>query len=92
MKSVISFPSGGESPEKVYPRCISLNSIPPEMSYSTLRDHWPTHYSRAIENQLDVVHLPFIHHNTIGRGNRAVVDGPIAEFADDFRLAQPVGL
>ncbi len=51
------------------------------MSYSTLRDHWSTHYSRAIENQLDVVHLPFIHHNTIGRGNRAVVDGPIAEFA-----------
>jgi phenylpropionate dioxygenase-like ring-hydroxylating dioxygenase large terminal subunit len=36
------------------------------------------HYARAIENQLDVVHLPFIHHNTIGRGNRTLVNGPIA--------------
>ena len=29
-----------------------------------------------IENQLDQAHLPFVHHNTIGRGNRTVVDGP----------------
>lgn len=47
-------------------------------SWMTLRDHWATHYSRAIENQLDVVHLPFIHYNTIGRGNRTLVNGPIA--------------
>ncbi len=45
--------------------------------YATLRDPWATHYSRAIENQLDVVHLPFVHHNTIGRGNRTLVNGPI---------------
>ena len=32
--------------------------------------HGTTHYSRAIENQLDTVHVPFIHHNTIGRGGR----------------------
>lgn len=25
------------------------------------------HYSRAVENQLDFAHLPFVHHNTIGR-------------------------
>lgn len=48
-----------------------------QFSYLTLRDHWNTHYSRAIENQLDVVHLPFIHHNTIGRGNRTLVHGPL---------------
>ncbi len=46
-------------------------------SWLTLRDHWATHYSRAIENQLDVVHLPFVHYNTIGRGNRTVVNGPL---------------
>ncbi len=46
-------------------------------SWLTLRDHWATHYSRAIENQLDVVHLPFIHYNTIGRGNRTLVNGPL---------------
>ncbi|TFH14932.1 aromatic ring-hydroxylating dioxygenase subunit alpha [Candidatus Bathyarchaeota archaeon] len=45
-------------------------------TYSTLIDHWNAHYSRAIENQLDVVHLPFVHYNTIGRGNRALVNGP----------------
>lgn len=42
----------------------------------TIRDAWNAHYSRVLENQLDVVHLPFVHHNTIGLGNRTVVDGP----------------
>ncbi len=46
-------------------------------AYGTLKDPWVAHYSRAIENQLDVVHLPFIHHNTIGRGNRTLVNGPV---------------
>ena len=39
-------------------------------------DHWAVDYSRAIENQLDVFHLPFVHTSTIGRGNRTVADGP----------------
>lgn len=39
-------------------------------------DPWKTHYSRAIENQLDVAHLPFVHRKTIGRGGRTVADGP----------------
>ena len=44
--------------------------------YSEIADTWDTHYSRAIENQLDVVHLPFVDHNTIGRGNKTLVHGP----------------
>lgn len=44
--------------------------------YSEIEDHWNSHYSRCIENQLDVVHLPFVHHNTIGRGNKTLVNGP----------------
>ena len=48
--------------------------------YSEMEDHWNAHYSRCIENQLDVVHLPFIHHNTIGRGNKTLVNGPKIEF------------
>ncbi len=40
---------------------------------------WNTHYTRAVENQLDVVHLPFIHRNTIGKGNKTVVNGPYVE-------------
>jgi phenylpropionate dioxygenase-like ring-hydroxylating dioxygenase large terminal subunit len=42
-------------------------------------DPWDAHYSRVIENQLDVVHLPFVHYNTIGRGNRTLVNGPVVE-------------
>jgi phenylpropionate dioxygenase-like ring-hydroxylating dioxygenase large terminal subunit len=48
-----------------------------KFSYSTFRDHWNVHYSRAIENQLDVVHLPFVHRTTIGRGNKTLVNGPV---------------
>lgn len=44
--------------------------------YSELADPWKTHYSRAIENQLDVVHVPIVHWNSIGRGNKTVVNGP----------------
>jgi phenylpropionate dioxygenase-like ring-hydroxylating dioxygenase large terminal subunit len=47
-----------------------------------MRDHWAVHYSRAIENQLDVVHLPFVHATTIGRGGRTIVDGPVATLCD----------
>jgi phenylpropionate dioxygenase-like ring-hydroxylating dioxygenase large terminal subunit len=48
-------------------------------TYSEFADHWNSHYSRCIENQLDVIHLPFVHHNTIGRGNKTLVNGPKIE-------------
>lgn len=48
-----------------------------EMSYSTFIDPWNSHYSRCIENQLDVVHLPFVHKTTIGAGNKTLVNGPV---------------
>jgi len=50
---------------------------------SSFRAHWKAHYSRVIENQLDVVHVPFIHHNTIGRGLGAVVNGPLTRESDN---------
>ncbi len=53
-------------------------------SFASYRSHWPVHYSRMIENQLDVIHLPFVHHNTIGRGQRTVVDGPIYTLEEDI--------
>lgn len=55
-------------------------------TYKSVHDPWQAHYSRVIENQLDVVHLPFIHHNTIGRGGRTVVDGPAIEWVDEDRF------
>ena len=53
-----------------------FDDIKLDMKYSSVIDPWDNHYTRVIENQLDMAHLPFIHHNTIGRGNRTVVDGP----------------
>jgi phenylpropionate dioxygenase-like ring-hydroxylating dioxygenase large terminal subunit len=49
-------------------------------------DPWDAHYSRVIENQLDVVHLPFVHRTTIGRGNRTLVSGPVVEWQDKDRF------
>jgi phenylpropionate dioxygenase-like ring-hydroxylating dioxygenase large terminal subunit len=54
--------------------------------YGSAHDPWDAHYSRVIENQLDVVHLPFIHARTIGRGNRTLVDGPVVEWKDEKML------
>jgi phenylpropionate dioxygenase-like ring-hydroxylating dioxygenase large terminal subunit len=48
----------------------------PELVYASTTDLWNSHYSRAIENQLDVIHLPFVHYNSIGRGRKTVVQGP----------------
>jgi phenylpropionate dioxygenase-like ring-hydroxylating dioxygenase large terminal subunit len=51
--------------------------------WKTVVDPWDNHYTKVLENQLDVVHLPFIHHNTIGRGNRTLVEGPGLEWRGD---------
>lgn len=56
------------------------------LQHSTFCSAWPVHYSRAIENQLDVVHLPFVHHNTIGRGMGTLVNGPLVEWCGDDHL------
>jgi phenylpropionate dioxygenase-like ring-hydroxylating dioxygenase large terminal subunit len=70
-------------PQDVYPPLPFFDTIDEAFSYSTVRDHWTVHYSRAIENQLDVVHLPFVHKTTIGRGNRALVNGPFVRWDRD---------
>ena len=61
-----------------YPPVPWFESIGDDMVYTTLRDRWANHYAWAIENQLDAVHLPFIHKTTIGRGNKTLVNGPLA--------------
>lgn len=63
-----------------------FDNLDESFSYGKTYDDWDTHYSRVIENQLDVVHLPFVHHNTIGRGNRTLVDGPVIQWVDDNEL------
>src|SRR5665648_730897 len=63
-----------------------FDNIDDTFYHASARDPWEAHYSRVIENQLDVVHLPFIHRNTIGRGNRTVVDGPVVEWKGEKML------
>jgi phenylpropionate dioxygenase-like ring-hydroxylating dioxygenase large terminal subunit len=65
-------------PQIEYPPLPFFDMIDASFSYQTLKDHWATHYSRAIENQLDTVHLPFIHRSTIGRGHKTIVNGPLS--------------
>lgn len=52
----------------------------------TVKDYWDTHYSRVIENQLDSAHVPFVHHNTIGRGLGKMNDGPLLEWVNDRKF------
>lgn len=52
------------------------NHIDKSYVFSEITDLWNTHYSRAIENQLDTVHVPIVHYNTIGKGNKTLINGP----------------
>jgi phenylpropionate dioxygenase-like ring-hydroxylating dioxygenase large terminal subunit len=63
-----------------------FDDIPATALYATVIDHWNAHYSRVIENQLDCVHLPFVHYNTIGRGNKTLVNGPGIEWVTDNKF------
>lgn len=51
--------------------------------YKSKKEIWNVHYTRAIENQLDVVHLPFVHNKTIGKGGRTIVNGPVIVWEDN---------
>jgi phenylpropionate dioxygenase-like ring-hydroxylating dioxygenase large terminal subunit len=48
--------------------------------YSEFSEVWLVHYTRAVENQLDVAHLPFVDNSTIGRGQKTLVHGPVIEW------------
>jgi phenylpropionate dioxygenase-like ring-hydroxylating dioxygenase large terminal subunit len=73
----------GDQPTEEIPVPQFFENLNETFYYGSARDSWDTHYSRVIENQLDVVHLPFIHARTIGRGNRSLVDGPVVEWKGD---------
>ncbi|MFC1669948.1 Rieske 2Fe-2S domain-containing protein [Spirochaetota bacterium] len=60
-----------------------FDNLDDSFHHSTRADHWNTYYTRAIENQLDEVHVPFVHHNTIGRGGKTLVHGPLLEIGDN---------
>ena len=55
----------------------------PDYVYDHIEDTWNVHYSRVIENQLDVSHLAFVHRTTIGRGNKTLCNGPKVIWLDE---------
>lgn len=65
-----------------YPEVPFFAELATGWRYGTITADWPVHFSRAIENQLDVAHLPFVHRTTIGAGGRSFVDGPYVEHDD----------
>lgn len=52
-------------------------------TYSEYSEVWSVSLPRAVENQLDVFHLPFVHYNTIGRGGKTLVHGPLVRLIDE---------
>jgi phenylpropionate dioxygenase-like ring-hydroxylating dioxygenase large terminal subunit len=54
------------------------------IAYSEYSETWSVSLPRAVENQLDVFHLPFVHYNTIGRGGKTLVHGPLVKVLDDY--------
>ncbi len=65
-----------------YPPLPWFDELDDTFTTVELQDHWKVDYSRAIENQLDVFHLAFVHDTTIGRGGRTIADGPVTEVND----------
>ena len=75
----------GETRDEL-PKPRFFDNLGDDFTYGSARDPWKTHYSRVIENQLDVAHLPFVHYNTIGRDGRTLVDGPLLEWQDSDKF------
>ena len=75
----------GEDPPAGQPDVFDVVTDP-SFTYDHMNDTWGVQYSRVIENQLDVSHLAFVHYNTIGRGNRTLVNGPKVVWLDDHTL------
>jgi phenylpropionate dioxygenase-like ring-hydroxylating dioxygenase large terminal subunit len=73
----------GENPPAGLKPPRFFDDIDSTFSYGQVLDPWNAHYSRVIENQLDPIHLPFVHYNTIGRGGRTLVDGPVVRWLDE---------
>ncbi len=66
-----------------YPELPWFDELDERFASSDYKDTWPVHYSRAIENQLDVFHLAFVHASTIGRGDKRIADGPLTSIDEN---------
>ncbi len=67
-----------------FPEVPWFDDIDDSLIWSGFTDPWKAHYSRGIENQLDICHVPFIHRTTIGRGIGPLVNGPYTKTGTNF--------
>lgn len=74
---------GDETDEVNLPEIPFFEELRTGFTFSSFSEVWNVHYTRAIENQLDVVHLPFVHKTTIGRGNKTIVNGPVVKWHEN---------
>ncbi len=73
----------GEDPPADLQPPLFFDDLKAMKNWKTVVDPWDNHYTKVLENQLDVVHLPFVHHNTIGKGGKTLVEGPGLEWKGD---------
>lgn len=73
----------GDPEEPNLPEIPFFEDLRSGFYYGGFSETWAVHYTRAVENQLDVVHLPFVHTDSIGRGNHTLVNGPVVEWEKD---------
>ncbi len=69
-------------PQAEYPPVPFFDDLD-DYVYATFQTTWNAHYTRSLEGLLDVSHLPFVHANTIGRGNLTLVNGPYTTLQDN---------
>jgi phenylpropionate dioxygenase-like ring-hydroxylating dioxygenase large terminal subunit len=74
---------GGAPPAGVPPWFSDLG---PPFVCTRQQETWPTHYSRWVENELDITHLPFVHARTIGRGQDPQLQSHFEFSADGIRI------
>lgn len=72
-------------PRETYPDVPFFDLPGDRWRSATTVVEWPVHFSRSIENQLDVAHLAFVHRSTIGSDRRSLVEGPYVE-GDENRI------
>lgn len=69
-------------PQTTYPPLPMFAELDDNWVYGTQWATWPVHFTRAVENQLDMAHIPFVHRTTIGAGGRTRIQGPWVEAKD----------
>lgn len=55
-------------PRAEYPPLPWFEELDARYVHAGFAQDWATHWTRAVENQLDFTHLPFVHRSTIGGG------------------------